>query len=328
MAAPVYLANLAFDPLWHVGGNRVTGVNYAFDERTTKLNRLRHEDLSRYDCVVFGSSRATLLDVADLEDHRCLNLAVSRGLVVEFVALARWLRDHGLDPARVIVGVDDFNWLARQRVDSLPEAVRKGGFPPAWPLVYGSGSATRFTWRMIRQDHPVGRVYDADFVCRPRSRRRYRLRDCAPVPNWYVADGWPDGAAREAVSQQYAELRAVFPDAEAIGYVAPLHPDWTAPLVLGGSAEGYLDTMYAVAQGFDRFVDFSAPHERTQNRAATYDGQHFDEATNALVAAILEGRSAEAWGLDLKRLDRGSYGAGWLPGVEAWVERRGLERCR
>ncbi|NBB82369.1 MAG: hypothetical protein GVY28_03095, partial [Alphaproteobacteria bacterium] len=52
--AAVLALNLAVDPLWYVGGNRLTGENYAFDERAAKANLLL-ADAERYDCLILGS---------------------------------------------------------------------------------------------------------------------------------------------------------------------------------------------------------------------------------------------------------------------------------
>ena len=53
--------NLLVDPLWHGAGNQLTHVNYAFNERLSKIN-LYLQRLGQYDCLILGSSRTTLLD--------------------------------------------------------------------------------------------------------------------------------------------------------------------------------------------------------------------------------------------------------------------------
>src|SRR3546814_13939979 len=114
---------LLVDPLWYVRGNRLTGVNYLFNERLAKSNLLLQAP-RRYDFVIFGSSRATLLDGRLIKDHTCFNYAFSLGQSYEYLQFARFAKQFGLDPSLVIVAIDGENFVQRTDGYNPPAFVR------------------------------------------------------------------------------------------------------------------------------------------------------------------------------------------------------------
>src|SRR5205085_12587520 len=86
-----FTVNCLVDPLWYLSGNVLTRINYPFNERLSKLNRLLSH-LQDYDCVIFGTSRATLLPEDKVAGYRCFNLAFSDGQASEYLAYADYLR--------------------------------------------------------------------------------------------------------------------------------------------------------------------------------------------------------------------------------------------
>jgi hypothetical protein len=62
--AACFIVNCLVDPLWYLGGNVLTAVNYPFNERMATMIRLLPR-LNDYDCVIFGTSRASLLPGKD-----------------------------------------------------------------------------------------------------------------------------------------------------------------------------------------------------------------------------------------------------------------------
>ena len=105
----VFCINLLFDPLWYSNGNQLEGLNYMYDERLSKTNQyLKRRSSHAYNCIIFGSSRTTLLNESLLRDpYRCFNFSFSGGRIQEFLAYAKWLKNRGLNPDFVILGVDD-----------------------------------------------------------------------------------------------------------------------------------------------------------------------------------------------------------------------------
>jgi hypothetical protein len=62
--AACFAVNCLVDPLWYLGGNVLTAVNYPFNKRMATMIRLLPR-LNDYDCVIFGTSRASLLPGKD-----------------------------------------------------------------------------------------------------------------------------------------------------------------------------------------------------------------------------------------------------------------------
>src|SRR6516225_2932352 len=58
--AACFAVNCLVDPLWYLRGNVLTQINYPFNERLAAMIRFLPR-LDDYDCVIFGTSRASLL---------------------------------------------------------------------------------------------------------------------------------------------------------------------------------------------------------------------------------------------------------------------------
>lgn len=282
----VLALNAAVDPLWYGRGNIVTGENFAFNERVAKLN-LFLRDPDRYDCLIFGSSRTTLLDQTRIAGRTCANLAFSAGVVTEFIAYARYIKARGFSPKLVIVGVDAFNFW-RDMTPVLPDFVARGDPPPGRLRAYLSASALNFSWRTLQGDSPFVRYYDRNFVGQVGV-------DAAvydpPAPAELTAKARKFDAARRDL---YFELRDIFPQARFVGYVPPVSA-WLVieELYLSQHIEQYLHTIGAIAERFDAMYDFSIPSEVTKGPENTYDGDHYSVAINAAIADVLQGKARD-----------------------------------
>ena len=84
-ALAILTFNAILDPLWYLKGNLIHGENYSFDERLTKTNVFLERE-EQLDCVIFGSSRVTLLNETKIKNNTCFNFAFSGGRVLEFIA--------------------------------------------------------------------------------------------------------------------------------------------------------------------------------------------------------------------------------------------------
>jgi len=298
-ACGVLAVNSVVDPLWYWRGNIVTGENFAFNERFAKLNRfLRASD--RYDCVILGSSRATLLDQTRITDYTCANLSFSSGVVSEFLATARYIKAQGFSPKLVIVGVDAFNFW-RSMKPNLTDFVKSGQPPPAWIPTYLTASALGFSVRALAGDSPYARAYDSNFVGRANEDAPTYM---PPARDELIAKTWKFKPSRQ---EMFFELRDVFPEARFVGYVPPTSAWRTVEeLHLTGYIDQYLGVMKAIAERFDAMYDFSAPSELTALPENTYDGSHFRANVNASVADVLQGRSSD-WGIDVRGVTDTEY---------------------
>lgn len=298
--------NSLVDPLWFGKGNRLTGENYIFNERIAKLNLLL-QDPEAYDCLIFGSSRVTLLDHTQVKGYRCFNLSFSAGKIADFLAYARYLADRGLRPELVIVGIDDFNFL-RHAEDPMqvPDFVLHGEPPPGLLRSYLSLSVLDFTQRTLRGASPYERYYDDRFIGRVLPGT---LPYQPPAALEDIDIHTPYDPRRAAL---YAALRDSFPDARFWGFVPPVSPwkvaEWR---YLGGVLELYLEAMTRTAAAFDRFYDFSAPGPVTADPANTYDGSHYRPEVYAVVVERLQGGQpappADGFGLPVHAMSPAHY---------------------
>jgi len=293
--------NWLVDPLWNAGGNKLFGQNYSFNERHAKINLLLDQGADRFDCVIFGSSRATLLNHHHIRSHRCFNLSFSDATPVEMAAFARYVRKLGLRPRRAIIAVDERNFSRRHLAEVIPEFVREGTPPPSRWSVWLSLDTLDFSLRTLLRRPPRPRYYDSRFIGRVvPGTPPYRIRDC-----YSAEDRGRPYTTRHL--RFYREIMAAFPKAEWAGY-APLISAWDmAVLAEDGSLASYLDTQYAVSRLFTRYFDFSVPSPLTTDPANGYDGQHFLPRINDHIVHALE-TGESPYGLALHRLTREEYG--------------------
>ncbi len=304
------MVNALVDPLWYFRGNVITGVNYAFNERLSRLNRLL-PDLGSYDCLMLGSSTTALLPEQQISGHRCFNLSFSAGVVSELLLYARYLRARGHAPVLVIVGVDEFDFEGPTVPPDVPRFILDGGSPPSLWHSYLSLDALDFSLRTLRGDYPNHRVLDRDFRAHVLPRRRpYRPPLLAPKEN--PGEFHPERAAL------YVELRRVFPEARAVGFVPPISAWTIAQLALDGRLDAYLAALGQVGQAFDVFLDFGIPSEMTASTTNTFDGIHYADAVNEHVAAALVSGDP-APGIDWHRTPPEKIAAAYAAAIERLI---------
>lgn len=305
LSLPAFVLNMLVDPLWYDGGSRLSDENLAFDERTSKSN-LFLKDPGRYDCLVLGSSRVTLMDVRQIRGHTCFNYAYSDGRVAEHLAFARYAKAKGMRPKLVIIGVEEFQFRPYKRVPVVPDFVREGTEPkPQW-LTYLSLGALGFSINSIRKTATtLHRVYDREFICRLHEPRHVydpppmKLERAQP-PRGPGAGFVPDKIAL------YREIGEVFPEARYLGYVPPISLWRVGQFIRNGTLDNYLGVMYGASKVFDRMLDFSVPSPVTTDKSLTVDGSHYEVAVSDRIAAMLSGAPME-FGLDVTALSREAY---------------------
>jgi len=285
-------ANILVDPLWYFRGNVITGVNFPFNERLAKINRLVPR-LADYDCLILGSSTAALLPETNVTGHRCFNLGFSAGVVSESLLYARYLKARGFAPSLVIVGVDEFDFEGPSVPPDVPDFIKSGEDPPSFWHSYLSLDALDFSYRTLRFDYPHRRLFDREWRSHIIPRRRpYR------APSQLTAQANPPEFHPER-AELYVELRRVFPAARVIGFVAPTAAWTIAQLKLDGRLDAYLEALRRTAPAFDGFLDFGVPSEITISTTNTFDGLHYFDAVNeAVMAALVAGHGAPAAAVD------------------------------
>lgn len=320
--------NLAVDPLWFWKGNQVSGVNLPLNEREAKINHLA-ANLGRYDCLIFGSSRATLLPPTSFAGYDCFNFAFSGGQIGEFIAFARYLRESDLiTPRLVVIGIDGFSFYDKDQ-DSLeiPEFVLTGEKPPTLLSRYMTASALDFSMRTLRRKG-ISRAYDASFAGlvmadAPEFRPEVSLE----------AEGLSraDDESRQlrqfnpAYAELYGEFRRIFPAARHIAYVPPISAWHVERFARNGVLDSYLTALHACAKHFDEFWDFSIPSPITWDTGNTYDGSHYRENVNRTLANVMLGSESPVAGLRLNSLSFDSYRIAYQQALDLFIVAKGKQ---
>jgi hypothetical protein len=305
-----FTLNCLTDPLWYCGGNRISEINYIFDERVSKIN-LINKALDKYDSIVFGSSRSTTLDASKIEGHSCFNLSFAAGGVEEFVAYAKYLKERGFSPNLIIVGVDGFNFSPDRPKSTIPEFIQKNDAPPSILKSYFSIDALVFSYKIIRDPVPQRRYYDRSFSS-----------DIITKTGQYQPDILKSDAIAARITldaiDYYQKLLQVFPDANFVAYVPPISAWRVGRQYALGNLDSYLEAIYMTSRIFKRFYDFSIPSEVTSDTTLTCDGSHYTRETNDRIARILNGAPQE-FGLALHDLSWDAYRQSFTEATESFL---------
>lgn len=288
--------NWLIDPLWYAHGNRLTGRNFAFNERIAKVNLLRRTAGEDWDCLILGSSRVTMLRPSGFEGMRCFNFALKGAEAPEELAYGRFARDLGLRPAHLFVAVDDFNFVDKKETARRAQP-RVDGTPSAWHAFFSTDVLT-FSLMTLAGVSPDINYYDRNYEQQP-------LR--APTPFEPRVIDKPDLACSTHHLQTFRQIRALFPQARAVAYAPPMSPWYQfSDVYLRNLLDCTLDAFHAVAQDYDAFLDFGVPSTLTLDNRHTHDGTHFSPEANDVVAQRLQ-RPAPDVAIDVKPLSRVQY---------------------
>ena len=295
IVAACFVVNSLVDPLWYLRGNVLTEINYPSNERLAKLVRFLPR-MHDYDCIIFGTSRASLLPEDKAEGYRCFNMAVSDGQASEYLLYADYLRQRGFAPRLIIVDIRRSEFIGPAVPADVPDFIRTGDDPPSVLATYLSLDALDFSIRTLRGDAPHHRYYDKDFAARleVRSKRHY-YNPAVPIkPSPPPHDVHPERA------EAYIQFRQKFPMARAIAYLPPESAWRIAAFSLTEGFDTYLGMIGRIAAAYDEFLDFSVPSPLTLSKDPkdTYDGSHYSRKANERVlAALLADRedAAIAW---------------------------------
>jgi hypothetical protein len=314
IAGACFLINCLVDPLWYLRGNVLTGINYPFNERLSKINQFLPR-LPDYDCLILGSSRATLLPMESLKGYRCVNFAISDGQIGEFLLYAHYLRARGIAPSLLIVDLRREDFIGPLPPSDVPDFIRTGDDPPSIFTTYLSLDALNFSIRTLRGDAPHHRYYDQNFDARLEVRSsKHRYDPSSPVePMPPPVDVHPERA------DLYIELRQIFPATRAIGYIPPESASRIAAFSLTGGLDAYLGAIGRIVPAYDEVLDFAIPSKLTESREGTYDGSHYSETVNARIGAALIADEAGP-GVDWRRHDQATITALYQERLRQFLE--------
>ena len=294
----VAVINWSIDPLWYSHGNILTGKNFAFNERISKTNLFfRTKEQVNYDCVILGSSRVTALRVSEFTQNKCFNYALKGGEIPDFVSYANFLKEEGIKPKVVYIGVDGLNFVEKERKEKQP--VQIDSLQTKSPLeAYLSADVLLFsTMTLLGISPDPGNYYD---------------RDLEPVdfvnPPTYEPEFYKPASLQKcdlSSVKTFVSLKEFFPNAKFIAYVPPISA-WSMinDTYNRGLMDCHLSAFYELSQNFDAMYDFSIPSEVTKNPELTFDGSHYSVKTNNRIAEILQGKSDDNFGI---RIDKYSF---------------------
>ncbi|HEY9767786.1 MAG TPA: hypothetical protein V6C71_04660 [Coleofasciculaceae cyanobacterium] len=294
----VAVINWSIDPLWYNHGNILTGKNFAFNERISKTNLfLRTKEQANYDCVILGSSRVTALRVSKLTQNKCFNYALKGGEIPDFVSYANFLKEEGIKPKVVYIGVDGLNFVEKDRKEKQPVPI--DSLQTKSPLeAYLSADVLLFsTMTLLGISPDPGNYYD----------RNLEPVDFANPPTYTPEFYKPASLQKCDLSsvKTFVSLKELFPSAKFIAYVPPISA-WSMinDTYNRGLMDCHLSAFYELSQNFDAMYDFSIPSEVTKNPELTFDGSHYSVKTNNRIAEILQGKSERDFGI---RIDNYSF---------------------
>ncbi len=83
----------------------------------------------KFDCLIFGSSRANAIDVRRLKEANCYNMFIGAGLPRYYLDNLRYILEKGAKPKLVMIGLDEFSYK-NDPAEEFTDYVRYP-YPPA-----------------------------------------------------------------------------------------------------------------------------------------------------------------------------------------------------
>lgn len=105
----IFLINCVIDPLWYFKGNKISNINYVYNERLTKFNNFYYNDDNKNkDCLIFGSSISTTINEKNFIKNSCYNFSFSAGAIEEYVLYLNYLKFIGYLPKKIYIELPIF----------------------------------------------------------------------------------------------------------------------------------------------------------------------------------------------------------------------------
>ncbi len=310
--------NYTVDPLWYGKGNKINATNIAFNERLTKTNLYLHNaPKEKYDCLIFGSSRTTLLNTSLLKKNNCFNYSFSAGTAEDFFKYAKYIEEKGVSPKKVYIGVDAFNFDAER---AIKHNIKIEERLPLYQSYLFSKDTLKLSINTILRRASLPRYYDDSFQVKV-------FEDTAEYKPKFIEQTSNNNSTCDFTRiSYYKKLKALFPQAEFIAYVPPVSI-WELynKSYHRGILNCQLKGIHRVSQFFDAMYDFSYPSAVTANVANTYDGSHFYPQVNNTIAKVIEGRESN-FGIRVDRMSVGEYQKFYRKRLKIFLKKLGKEK--
>ena len=292
---PFFLFNLYFDPLWYVNGNQHENINYPFNERVSRTNQfLRTYEKKQMNCVMFGSSRATLFNEDFLDKkYKCFNYAFSGGVVAEYIEFLKWIKNRGVIPKYIFVAIDDRNFSKRET--QVPDFINNNSTPPNILTTYLSLDALLMSIKLLNHNRIMPRMYDEKFMGFVKSPPQYKPQ----------LKRKKKSKLDHEVIKHYEILLNIFPESEYIAYVSPVSP-WRLKNKPEYERNFYLNSVYTISQHFKSLYDFSIPGDITGNPDNSYDNNHYLPFIYKKIANVIINKE-DGFGVNIKEMTKDEY---------------------
>lgn len=319
----IFIFNFLIDPLWHSQGNRLQEVNYAFNERHMKVNSYVNR-MFEYNCILFGSSRSTLLDEKKIQGENCFNMSFSNGHIDEFIVIAKYIKDHGIKLKTIIFSVNEVSFTPyyQPNMADLPPFIYRENGSPSMLNDYLTISSLKFSYKTIRRKNYLPRAYvNLDgrgfkgaivkfYAYKPSRNMKSNVELFKPYQHENI--------------KKYKELIEMFPGVESLGLIAPLSNWEQARIHLMGNLSDYVKIRYELSNEFSEgIIDFSIPSEITKKVDNTYDGLHYNEEINDKIIDRVNDDSVR-FGESLRKMTEDEYYSKIIPPVESFINRNKL----
>lgn len=297
---PVFTLNYIIDPLWYHGGNSLFKKNYAFNERISKVNYYL-QDPEKYDCIIFGSSRTTLLNEKKIDGFNCFNFSFSGGMLNEFEYYAKYINKYGKKPKLAIIAIDSFSFYRdKDPTEYLPDFILQLQKPRSLIQNYLSFSVFNFSLRTLSRDSPYPRYYTEDLTGAVlQATKPYTTPDCITVDQSVKKFNIDKVSSLE-------NLRSIWEGTVFKGFVSPISAWDISVLHYDGTLNSYLASIYEANEHLDTLFDFSIPSWVTKDPSNSYDSEHYYPETTDLIAISLI-NDKPLFGVDMKNYSKNEY---------------------
>jgi hypothetical protein len=244
------------------------------------------ENPEKFDCLIFGSSRANGIDARHIKDAHCYNMHHPLALPRHHIENLRYLLRKGLKIRLVLVALDDFSY--KTNLKERPFQLVTSYYPPVrdesrllYYLKYLFSIFDRQTRTAMldgligrKVSHPdydelldTGRVYSESVEKRIEEYREQHVKD----PKFNVSAYSKGNNVKETLEdlKEMAELARQY-DVRLVILLNPTH----AAIYLSSDLEQYLTFQKELSRIID-FYDFSGLNSVTTNNYYYYETSHY-----------------------------------------------------
>ena len=274
-----FIFNVLIDPLWYFKGNRITKINYTFNERLTKFNLFYYinQDI-KYDCIIFGSSVSTTINENKFKKNTCFNFSFSAGNITEYIAYLEYLDFLDFDLKKIYIELpvfwDDGVFVKYKLInDKFPNLEKISYIPPIAPEEFLLTSPKNFIKDIELKKEVIPRKNNLDLI--PtfiKSKKK-------PDEFWdhYFSLNTLSLSAKNLLrisnhTNAYDENFLSFIRKDKIGRYNNTLNKYK---ISGINIDKIINDRLKIVKYFDQVFDFSLPNTHTNIYLNTYDGTHF-----------------------------------------------------